>query len=212
MRFGLDRPAWDGRWTCVAFSLPDDVNRSGPVLRRGLRRLGLAQLYDGLWVTPADLTSRLGELLGEVGVDRSTVFRADVVDLDVKGLHPLDAWDLATLRRRYDDLIVTLDDLRTRMDAGDLSPRESLTQRTAVTARWRQLAYDDPRLPAELLGPDWPLTAARAGFVAVYDGLGPLAEARARQLVSRFDLPEGVLPRHHVVADLLPDGKHSRSL
>jgi phenylacetic acid degradation operon negative regulatory protein len=205
MRFGLDRPGWDGRWTCVAFSLPDDVNRSGPVLRRGLRRLGMAQLYDGLWVAPSDLTAPLGRLLAEVGVDRSTVFRADVVDLDGKGLHPLDAWDLPALRRRYEDLVGALGGVRARMEQGDLSPRESLMRRTALTARWRQLAYDDPRLPADLLGVDWPLSPARDAFVAVYDGLGPLAEARARQLVARFDLPERNLPRHHCVADLLTD-------
>jgi phenylacetic acid degradation operon negative regulatory protein len=203
MRFGLEVPPWDGRWTCVAFALPDDVNRSGPTLRRGLRRLGLAQLYDGLWVTPTDPTAELNQLLARVGVDRSTVFRSEVAELESTGIHPLAAWDLDALRHRFARLIAELDEVSTRLTRGEVSPREGLRQRTALTVTWWRLAEDDPRLPAALLGPDWPLGPARDRFVDVYDGLGPLAQARARQVVARYDLPEHTMPRHHRVADLL---------
>jgi phenylacetic acid degradation operon negative regulatory protein len=200
MRFGLEWPAWDGRWTFVAFSLPDDVNRSGPVLRTGLRRLDMAQLYDGLWVSPHDLTLPLGTLLAEQGVVASTVLRADVASLPAKSRDPIDAWDLTALRDDYHRWIAQLRKLRKRIEAGRVSPAESLVARTSVTLTWRQFVYDDPRLPRELLPPDWPLATAREAFIAVYDGLGPAAEARAREVVAPFDLPPEGQPRHHTVA------------
>jgi phenylacetic acid degradation operon negative regulatory protein len=201
MRFGLDWPGWDGRWTCVAFSLPDDVNRTGPVLRTGLRRLGMAQLYDGFWVSPHDLTESLGSLLAEVGVPASTVLRADPAAMPSKSRDPVEAWDLEPLRARYLDLTAELGRLADRLAAGRIGPAESFAARTATTVAWRKLVYDDPRLPRELLPPDWPMEAARAAFVTAYDGLGPLAESRARQVVAEFDLPDGAQPRHHTVAD-----------
>jgi phenylacetic acid degradation operon negative regulatory protein len=75
--------------------------------------------------------------------------------------------------------------------------------RTSVTLTWRQFVYDDPRLPRELLPPDWPLATAREAFIAVYDGLGPVAEARAREVVAPFDLPPQGQPRHHTVASAM---------
>ena len=201
MRFGLDWPSWDGRWTVVAFSLPDDANRSGPALRAALRRLGLAQLYDGLWVTPHDLRAGLGELLAEQGVVASTVLRADVASLPAKSRDPIEAWDLTGLQERYVRFIHQLERLATRVDGGRIEPAESLVVRTAVTLGWRKFVYDDPRLPLELLPPDWPMLAAREAFQDVYDRLGPLAEARAREVVAPFDLPDPSQPRHHTVAD-----------
>jgi phenylacetic acid degradation operon negative regulatory protein len=201
MRFGLDWPEWDGRWTFVAFSLPDDANLSGPALRTALRRLGMAQLYDGLWVSPADLTEDLGAVLAEQSIVDSTVLRAEAVPLPGKYRDPVDAWDLSALHDAYCQWMSQLERLATRLRAGRIRPADALIERTAVTVTWRKFVYDDPRLPRELLPLDWPLPAARELFIEVYDGLGPLAEARAREVVAPFDLPADGQPRFHTVAD-----------
>jgi phenylacetic acid degradation operon negative regulatory protein len=201
MRFGLDWPRWDGRWTCVAFSLPEDANRVGPVLRTRMRRLGMAQLYDGFWVSPHDVTRRARSLLDGLGVTSSTLLRADVADLDTQGRSPVDAWDLSALHAAYAVFTTELDAVLARLDRGKVEPAEALTARTAFTLRWRQFAYDDPRLPHELLPTAWPMPTARDRFVAMYDGLGPLAEARARELAAPFSVVAGDLPRHHRVID-----------
>jgi phenylacetic acid degradation operon negative regulatory protein len=201
MRFGLDWPAWDGRWTFVAFSLPDDVNRSGPVLRTALRRLGMAQLYDGLWVSPHDMTDGLTSLLSDQGVVASTIVRADVAPQPARRRDPADAWDLSSLRRDYRRWTAKLERLADRLGAGRIGPAEALIARTSVTVAWRKFVYDDPRLPRELLPADWPIADAREAFIKVYDGLGPLAQARAREVVAPFDLAPDAQPRFHTVAD-----------
>src|ERR1017187_10659003 len=50
--FGAAERPWSGRWTIVAFSVPEDQRQARPVLRTRLRWLGFAPLYDGLWISP----------------------------------------------------------------------------------------------------------------------------------------------------------------
>jgi phenylacetic acid degradation operon negative regulatory protein len=202
MRFGLDWPHWDGRWTCVAFALPEDANRVGPVLRTRMRRLGLSQLYDGFWVSPHDVTRRARSLLDGLGVTCSTVLRTDLADLDTQGRSPADAWNLSALHAAYADFATEIETFLGRLDGGGIEPAEALTARTALTLRWRKFVYDDPRLPLELLPADWPMPAARDRFVALYDGLGPLAEHGAREVAAPFSMSDGDLPRHHRVIDV----------
>jgi phenylacetic acid degradation operon negative regulatory protein len=202
MGFGIGTRSWDGEWTCVAFSFPDERARLRPALRAGLRRLGMAPLYDGLWVSPHDLSEAASVVLADVGARASTVFRARI-PRPAGGRHPVEAWDLDELRRRYLAFIADVEPVAVRLRAGTIGEAESLVIRTEVTAAWRRLVYGDPALPTELLPVPWPLPAARAIFVEVYDGLGPLAEARARAVVAPYRLTEVALPRHHTVGDLL---------
>jgi phenylacetic acid degradation operon negative regulatory protein len=201
MRFGLDWPTWDGRWTAIGFTLTEDANRVGQALRAGLRHLRMAQLYDGLWVSAHDVTVPLAALVEELGVYSSTIFRADVADLDVKGRDPVEAWNLRALRTAYAQFAADARRLTARLGRRRVRAAECLTARTTFTVRWRQFAWDDPLLPTELLPADWPMLDARAAFAEVYDRLGPVAEARVRAVVAPFDLPDEAQPRHHTTGD-----------
>lgn len=213
MRFGAEPTPWDGAWTCVAFSVPEADGHLRPRLRGRLRSLGMGALFDGLWITPHAPLVALDRALDETGVTGAVVFRATEVPRPA-GIALVDAWDLAALRRRYDELVAVVDRLAARLAPGDgpagsagegrahgaagapLGPAEALVARTDLMRRWRALAMSDPRLPDALLPDDWPLATARAGFVAAYDALGPLAEDRVRALVGDDH------PRHHRVADI----------
>ena len=50
--FGGQVRPWDGKWTVAAFSLPEERRDTRHLLRSRLRWLGLAPLFDGLWVSP----------------------------------------------------------------------------------------------------------------------------------------------------------------
>ena len=52
--FGAANQPWDGMWRLVAFSIPEDNRSASDALRKQLRWLGFAPLYDGLWVSPRD--------------------------------------------------------------------------------------------------------------------------------------------------------------
>src|SRR5690606_31925808 len=54
LTFGATAPAWDGQWTVVAFSVPEQDRDVRTALRARLRLLRFAALYDGVWVSPHD--------------------------------------------------------------------------------------------------------------------------------------------------------------
>src|SRR4029450_12060498 len=80
-RFGTEINPWDGCWTLVAFSLPQEEHMQRRALRGQLRWLGFAPLYDGLWVSPDALNWTVETRLPGVKLGAMTVFRASHVDL-----------------------------------------------------------------------------------------------------------------------------------
>jgi phenylacetic acid degradation operon negative regulatory protein len=204
LRFGVAPRPWDGRWTCVGFSIPETERHRRPALRQRLRRLGLGPLFDGLWITPWAPLADLDRALTDVGVAHAAVFRVREVPR-AAGADLTAAWDLATLRAGYDRLVADLAVLMSRVRRGEVGAAEALVARTVVTARWRALVADDPRLPDELLPADWPLAESRRLFGEAYDELGPLAELRARQVVGGGAAQDWPPPRAHCVADVVRD-------
>ncbi|WP_433802831.1 PaaX family transcriptional regulator [Actinomycetospora sp. CA-084318] len=198
LTFGATTPPWDGCWTVVAFSVPEQEREVRTALRSRLRVLGLAALYDGLWVSPRDVTSRVQALLAELGVGRSTVLRAT----EVPGCHEAGAlggaFDLSDLTAEYAAFADTYGALRRRLTAGSVGPTEALRLRTEMRIDWRKFPERDPDLPADLLPAGWRRAEAQQVFVDVYDQLGSLAELRFRQLVAQVDPALAELASHHV--------------
>jgi phenylacetic acid degradation operon negative regulatory protein len=60
---------------------------------------------------------------------------------------------------------------------------EALITRTALMDIWRNFPNLDPELPDQVLPSGWPRRQARGIFAEDYDGLGPLAEVRVKQVV-----------------------------
>jgi DNA-binding transcriptional regulator PaaX len=52
--FGAANQSWDGMWSLIAFSIPEDNRAARDALRKQLRWLGFAPLHDGLWLSPRD--------------------------------------------------------------------------------------------------------------------------------------------------------------
>jgi phenylacetic acid degradation operon negative regulatory protein len=197
--FAVAPVGWDGRWTCVAFSLPASDARTRGLCRR-LRQLGLSPLFDGLWIAPSVPVGRVGRAVEGVAPGAVAVFRAEAAAV-ADGADLLSPWDLAAIEDRYRGLSAWLADLRRDLSAGSLAPAEALVARTELTLRWHELVGDDPRLPDELLPDPAARDEARTGYVEAYDGLGPLAELRARQIAGDRVTP-AALPRHRRVADM----------
>jgi phenylacetic acid degradation operon negative regulatory protein len=184
--FGRDTQPWDGMWSLVAFSIPEHNRAARDALRKQLRWLGFAPLYDGLWVAPRDQASEVVGQLAELGISTATAFRATTVPGTGPDGYPQVAWDLEDLHARYDGFIAYAQQLRERALAGRISPVEALVARTRVMDEWRAFPGLDPDLPGELLPDAWPRAAARELFIATYDLLGPLAAHRVRQIIARY--------------------------
>jgi phenylacetic acid degradation operon negative regulatory protein len=184
--FGASGAPWDGMWSLVAFSIPEDHRAVRDELRKALRWLGFAPLYDGLWVAPRDHAAEVMARLTQLGISTATAFRATAIPGGVPSEIPARAWDLAGLRRRYEEFIAYARLLRDQTTAGEISPMDALVARTRVMNEWRAFPAMDPDLPGELLPPAWPRAQARELFISCYDLLGPLAVRRVRQIITRY--------------------------
>ncbi|HTU73896.1 MAG TPA: PaaX family transcriptional regulator C-terminal domain-containing protein [Trebonia sp.] len=185
--FGTPSPPWDGMWSLVAFSIPEANRAARDELRKDLRWLGFAPLYDGLWVAPRDHVEDVMTRLKNLGISTATAFRATAATgQDAATDIPSQAWDLDGLRARYERFISFAQQLRDSTVAGDVPPMDALVARTRVMDEWRAFPGLDPDLPAELLPDAWPRSAARGEFITCYDLLGPLATRRVRQVIARY--------------------------
>ena len=184
--FGKPRPDWDGMWTMVAFTVPEDQRRLRPMLRGRLQSLGFAPLYDGLWVSPHAPDKELDIALEIAPAKSCTVIRATELT-DAQRLRVASAWDLSELGDSYDEFIRTFRPMLRRLEHGAISPTEALVSRTRATYRWFVFAVTDPDLPQALLPARWPRAAAHDLFVALVDGMATLAVERVRHIVSEYD-------------------------
>lgn len=192
--FAKPAQAWDGMWTVVAFTVPEDQRRLRPMLRARLQSLGFAPLYDGLWVSPHAPDREL-EIALQVAPPKScTVIRATELPARTR-LAVASAWDLDELGASYAEFIRTFRPVLRRLQSGRTGSTEALVSRTRANYRWFVFAVTDPDLPEALLPTRWPRSDAHDLFVDLVDGLATLAVDRVRQIVSKFDPELGKLVR-----------------
>ena len=190
---------WDGQWTLIAFSLPQEQSALRRGLRSQLRWLGYAPLYDGLWVSPHDLGEKTKARLADLTLGTLTVFRARHVELDAAiRRNPVDAWDIAAIAGRYESFLRRWRPARAARLAGAAAVRA----RTEVMDTYRRLPVLDPRLPTRLLPPGWLREPARDLFTSVYDDLASPAENHVRAVAARHHGGEVPGVGAHTVAEL----------
>ncbi|NUU23523.1 MAG: PaaX family transcriptional regulator [Streptomycetaceae bacterium] len=189
-----ERP-WNGRWTTVVFSVPDEQRELRHVIRRRLRFLGYAAVYDGVWMSPHADHEQTVDILESVGVGSATVLSSTLTYARGDG-DPLKAWDLDAVSAAYTEFITEYAPLLDRVTRGLVGSSEALVARTNVKDVWREMVSIDPELPANLLPDEWPGRQAREVFARIYDTLGPLAEVRVRQLLAEHDPALAAKARH----------------
>lgn len=203
LTFGSSPPAWDGMWTVVAFSVPEEDRGLRSELRSRLRVLKFAALYDGVWASPHDLSAAALAVLEELGIATATVLRSSEAGRasGVSGLR--EAFDLTEHAREYRRFADRYEPLLERVNAGRVGPAEALRTRTELGADWRRFQETDPDLPAELLPADWERDRAREVFAQIYERLGPVAELRFQQVVARVSPELAKLAARHERADVI---------
>ena len=205
VNFGAhDERAWDGRWTVVAFSVPEAQRQLRHTVRARLRWQGFAALYDGLWCSPWDEQDAALAILTDIGVESATVMRAQI---DPRSpAQALSAWDLEALKQEYlefeEEFSPMLEDAR----RGAVTASDALIIRTRVMDSWRSFPGVEPDLPVELLPEDWPRSRMRSFFVELYDGLAPLAKARFQQIVAQYSPELAALVNDHTAAGATAGG------
>ncbi|KOG31560.1 PaaX family transcriptional regulator [Streptomyces resistomycificus] len=208
--FTTQPDSWDGWWTLVAFSVPEQESTRRRALRTALRWRGFAPLYDAVWASPHPLTPKGLVELADLALGAVSVFRARQVDLETEAnRNPVEAWDLAGIAEQYEIFIRRWSGSLPGISAGAVTGADAVHARTEVMSTYRHFPVLDPLLPVDLLPADWPRSRAREICVAVYDGLAHPAQEHVRSVVARF--VDGPHPdvRAHTIAGMSAGIGHS---
>ncbi|GLW66846.1 PaaX family transcriptional regulator [Actinomadura rubrobrunea] len=172
---GAVNTAWDGRWTVLAFSMPESWQRQRHDLRSRLIWAGFGPLGNGMWVTPSRVD--VAPIIEDLGLDgRVKVFcGAAEAPTDVARMIR-DAFDLDGLAAGYRAFL-------DRWDRRDPMPQapDDLARYLWMLTEWLQLVRVDPWLPVEHLPADWPAVRAQA----VLHELRSRYESAARRIADR---------------------------
>jgi len=147
---------WDGIWTLVWYSIPDERRLERRRLSRRLRFLGFGAIQDGTWIAPRNREQEITPILKDLRLDGHTVMFVGhpAQSLDDRALVER-AWDLADLGDRYASFAAEFGRYRKPAVLGRLSDGEAFVLRTHALDAFRRFASLDPKLPDHLLGRRW---------------------------------------------------------
>lgn len=181
--FGANEQPWDGSWSVVAFSIPEQARTLRHVLRTRLRWLTFGPLYDGLWISPHPRLEAVASLLDELSIHTATLFSARILPRAANQEDWQAIWDLEGLSNQYTAYIQQFEPLLVRVREHSITSTEAMVIRTRVMDAWRRFLQQDPDLPVELLPANWPRNTARNLCMEMYETLKPLAEQRFNALL-----------------------------
>lgn len=162
-------PAWDGRWTVVAYSVPEKERHRRDALREKLDWWGFGALAPGTWISPWTLPPQSRDKLRKLGVQTYLdIFRAEYLGPRPLGDLVAQAWpDLLAVGDSYRAYIDTYEPLLDRFQAGNLEEASCFAVQLCSLCHFVALTLDDPGLPDPLLPESWPRPRAQACLKAI---------------------------------------------
>ena len=152
------RRRWDGSWVLAVVTGERRPAGDRAAFRAAARRLGLAEVREGLWARPDDGRVDPGSTDGAVVATQATwVHGAEPDDLD-PFLEPFDLTGWAAVARG----LVT--EMRASLPALEHRRDDVVAETFVVAAAVLRHLVADPALPERLLPADWPGEELRATF------------------------------------------------
>ncbi|MDJ0396491.1 PaaX family transcriptional regulator C-terminal domain-containing protein [Rhodococcus sp. G-MC3] len=185
---GVGDAPWDGQWTTIALSVPEDSRHLRHRARSRLGWSGFGNTASGLWVAPRrhDVQSILGADFDDIDIT-VLVGRTEPPTTDESLVAA--AYDLNSIATRYSEFTETWNAPETK----GFDARTAFATRIRLQSHWLSLGRADPLLPASLLPPNWPAAAANTLFrtldaaldrASVGIGIGNEIEARSLESIA----------------------------
>lgn len=160
----LPDPGWNGQWTIVVYSVPEQKRGYRDELRSLLHLWKFGMLAPGTWLSTRPLLPEIERELRELGVwQYVNVFRSECLGADdlatmVAKIFP----QLPTLTDQFRDYIIDTESLLHRYQAGQLDDEACFAIRLQNLWAFGRIASDDPVLPPSLLPKNWPRPQAQS--------------------------------------------------
>lgn len=162
---------WDGRWLVLMVSVPERMRPARHAIRTRLAWAGFGSPAPGVWISAhAAREAEAKQILADLGlVDDVYSFVGPFAGIGSATQLVTRAWDLDVVATHYHAFLALLDGLRPD------TPRQTMLAQVRLVHEWRRMPFLDPRLPADLLPPDWIGLAAAAAFRERHDAWSGVA-------------------------------------
>jgi phenylacetic acid degradation operon negative regulatory protein len=176
-RAGVVNRDWDGTWTMLGFSLPENWRSQRHALRSRLVWAGFGPLQNGMWVAPSQVD--VPALVEGLGLDRYLkVMVGRPARPTGDGELIRSAFDIPGMAARYQAFLDRWGGRQPLAGAPD-----DLARQLLLHAEWLQLIRKDPRLPAGHLPAEWPAIHAERLFEQLAAAYADPAQAIAGALL-----------------------------
>jgi phenylacetic acid degradation operon negative regulatory protein len=157
---------WDGQWTVVTYSIPEEHRDRRGALRWMLHVWGFGALSPGVWVSPGSLPREAEERCREIDVWKYVeVFRADHVGPSQPHDVVARAWpQLEALGDLYRTYIAKHEPVLRDFGAGKLDDARCFAAHLRCACEFVAITLHDPALPSCLLPAGCPRPAAQLLF------------------------------------------------
>jgi len=157
---------WDGRWTVVTYSVPEEQRSRRDALRRSLNSWGFGALAPGIWISPHPLPSKAEGKWRELNVwQYLEIFRAEHLGPSNPPTLVAHAWpQLSALADRYRLYITRYEPVLRRFEAGILDDELCFAAQLRSLIDFVTITLEDPALPPSLLPADWLRPSAQLLF------------------------------------------------
>jgi phenylacetic acid degradation operon negative regulatory protein len=174
---GVVNRDWDGNWTMLGFSLPENWQSQRHSLRSRLVWAGFGPLQSGMWVCPSRVN--VPALVADLGLDsylKVMVGRPAPPTGDSELING--AFDIPGIAARYQAFLHRWGGPQPLAGAPD-----DLARQLLLHAEWLQLIRKAPRLPAGYLPAEWPAIHAERLFERLAAAYADPAKAIASALL-----------------------------
>jgi phenylacetic acid degradation operon negative regulatory protein len=138
-------PEWDGLWTTVWYTIPEEHRLARRRLSRRLAFLGFGALQDGSWIAPYDRSEELRRTIDEFGIAEFVAVFVGTTPTWISAQRLFaQAWDLNGAAARYASIIEKFGQFRSETARADLTIKEAFIVRTYLIEAVRQASALDP--------------------------------------------------------------------
>lgn len=170
--------AWDGQWTVLVYSIPEERREIRDRLRRELAWLGFGALAPGAYVSPWPRQEEIQRLVRRYGIE------SEVQVVRGQNLGPGDdrslvarCWSLEAVNASYREFLAFWRPRLEAFRAGKVEwdDEQCFVERYRLSHSYDRYPLVDPGLPPELYPPGWLGEEAAAVFLEYHERLQPAA-------------------------------------
>lgn len=178
LAFGSLGAQWDGRWTVVTYSIPEEHRELRNVLRDSLKSIGFGSFVPGVWISPYPLPPGKEEKWQKIGVwPYLEIFRAEHVGTSETSDFVSQAWpQLPALADEYRAYKAKYEQALDRFEQKVFDNKDCFALQMQSLFEFMSIIIKDPTLPPVLLPEDWPRPAAQSLYLKLRQMLVEPAE------------------------------------